>query len=138
MKENVYLFDERNFRQRLKDNPFVKSLAKNARQPDLAQLDLDKKSVGKNDADVNKLLSFRNTSFAHRDPTVLLGSVSQKGEPLTLSGVDTLIDRAVTIVNRYSVLFRVSSYASNILGHKDYAFLLQMVREWLLHKEANI
>lgn len=138
VKENIHFFDQRNFRQRLKDNPHVKSLAEDARRPDPRQLDFDISSVGKSDNVVGRLLAVRNTSLAHSDPAIVLGSGSAvlKGQPLTWSDVDTLIHRAVTIVNRYSVLFRASAYASNILGHDDYAFLLQMVQEWLLHEEV--
>jgi hypothetical protein len=39
--ENLYIFDESDFRVRLKDNPFVDSLAKSARKPDPKQLTED-------------------------------------------------------------------------------------------------
>ena len=137
VSENVHLFDERNFRQRLKDNPFVKGLAQDARRPDREQLELDKKSVEKNDPVVGKLVSFRNTSLAHRDPTTVLGGAVTNEGQLTWADVDTLIERAITIINRYSYLFRASSYACKIMGHDDYKFLLRMVRDWLLENEAR-
>lgn len=136
--DNVHLFDERNFRQRLKDNLFVMSLAQDARGPDLDQLARDKKSVEKNDRLVDMLVTHRNTSLAHFDPDKVLNDRSVNPEELTWPDVDILIDRAVTIVNRYSSLFRASTYTHNIVGHDDYKFLLRMVREWLMEREARI
>src|SRR5215471_15681367 len=38
IKDNLHLFDEPNFRERLKHNPFVDSLAREPRKPDLSVL----------------------------------------------------------------------------------------------------
>ena len=138
VEENSHLFDERNFRQRLKSNPFVESLAKDARKPDLHQLQLDRASVEKNDPHVKMLLSHRNMSLAHLDPDGVLGSGASKDPQLTWSDVDILIERAVSIINRYSDLFRASVFVGNIVGHDDYKFLLRMVREWLAAHDENI
>lgn len=138
VQENAHLFDERNFRQRLKSNPFVASLAEDARKPDLEQLARDRASVDKNEPVVKRLLSYRNTSLAHLDPDTLLGSGTSSDPPLTWPDIDILIERAISIVNRYSYLFRASVYAGKIVGHDDYKFLLRMVREWLAAHEASI
>ena len=129
--DNIHLFDERNLRQRLKDNPHVKSLAQDSRRPDLDQLELDKKSVEKNDPIVGRLAYFRNTSLAHRDPTTVLGSTATHEGQLTWDDVDILIKRATAIINRYSYLFRASVYSNKMVRHDDYEFLLQLIRSGL-------
>ena len=69
---NLYLFDEPNFRERLRDNPFVDSLAATSRRPDLAQLQQDLLSVSSSDPLVNKLTIWRNNFYAHRSPAQIL------------------------------------------------------------------
>ena len=131
INEHAYLFDQRNFRQRLKDNPFVESLAQDARKPDSVHLDLDKKSVAASDSIVSKLVSFRNKYLAHRDlSTVLSRAVPSQGQ-LTWADVDTLIERATTIINRYSSLFRAAVIHDKVYRHDDYKFLLKMIRTYL-------
>lgn len=73
LAENVELFDARRFRQRLRDNPFVKSLAQTARRPDDEQLRRDRESVSARDPSVAKLVALRNTALVHRDARVALG-----------------------------------------------------------------
>ncbi|HEX7407976.1 MAG TPA: hypothetical protein VF515_10050 [Candidatus Binatia bacterium] len=136
--ENLHLFEERNFRQRLKGNPFVMSLAKHPRRPDATQLSLDEKSVAAADPTVKKLVVLRNLSLAHRDPNSLLASAAPNQAQLSWEDVDELIDRALSVINRYSSLFRASSYSRTIVGHDDYLSLLRIVREWLAQKEAEI
>lgn len=136
--ENLHLFEERNFRQRLKASPFVTSLAKHPRRPDATQLSLDEKSVEAANPTVKKLVALRNASLAHRDPDSLLGSATPNQAQLSWADVDELIDRALSLVNRYSSLFRASSYARTIVGHDDYLSLLHIVREYLSQKEAEI
>jgi hypothetical protein len=128
---HAYLFDERNFRQRLKDNPFVKSLAQDARKPDPVQLDFDKKAVAQSDSIVSKLVFFRHKYLAHRDlSTVLSRTVPSQGQ-LTWADVDALIERATTIVNRYSYLFRAAVFSAKVSRHDDYKFILRAMRRCL-------
>jgi hypothetical protein len=47
IKANLHLFDEPNFRERLKDSAFVDSLAADVRRPDSSQLEKDLESVSK-------------------------------------------------------------------------------------------
>lgn len=140
LADNVELFDARRFRQRLRDNPFVKSLAQTARRPNDQQLGLDRESVNARDPVVAKLLALRHKALAHRDADVALGRASREDDQQQLSwtDVDLLIERAIEILNRYSSLFRASSYARDIVGHDDYQGLLRMTREWLAHEEARI
>lgn len=63
VEANLYVFDEAGFRERLKHNPFVESLAKDVRRPDLAELRADKLLVSEGtDARVKNLMMWA-TSF---------------------------------------------------------------------------
>jgi hypothetical protein len=132
--ENLPLFDAGTFRQRLAGRPFVESLAQDARRPDLAQLDADRRSIDKNDPMVRKLVALRNTSLAHRDLSTVLGT---EGAVFPWGDVDILIERAVAIVNRYSMLYRASLYTDTLVGHDDYTFLLRMIQHYLVEQETR-
>ena len=61
------IFEEAGFHERLKD-PFVDSLAKDARRPDPAQLQADKLMVSEGSSSrVKNLMMWRHQFVAHRD-----------------------------------------------------------------------
>src|SRR5258708_21556406 len=73
---NLQHFDEGSFRERLKDNPFVASLAQGARRPDAATLKRDAESVAERSCGlVERLLVMRDRVLAHTDPRVVIGAV---------------------------------------------------------------
>jgi len=63
IQANLHLFDEPNFRERLKDNPFVDSLAASARKPDAAQLQQDLESASNANPSVKKLTIWRHNYY---------------------------------------------------------------------------
>lgn len=130
---NVHYFDEAEFRERLKDNPFVDSLAETARRPDLTQLKLDQDLV--NEATnplVKNLRMWRNKAGAHRDANTLLEGVSLDDEyPLSFTDIQTLLNHGVRIVNHYSNLFTAAVHADRMLGHDDYLGVLRAVQAQL-------
>jgi hypothetical protein len=130
---NLDVFDETGFRERLKDNPFVDSLAQDARRPDPAQLQSDKDLVNeKSNPLVKNLMMWRHLFVAHRDTGKLLkGVVLGEQYPLTFTDVQTLLDNGLRIVNRYSILFIATAHASAIVGHDDYLKVLRAVRAQL-------
>jgi hypothetical protein len=71
---------------------------------------VDRQAVSGNDRLVNTFVSLRNTLLAHRDANTILGGGLVHQDDLSWSDVDTLIDRALSIVNRYSSLFRASTW----------------------------
>ena len=137
IEANLHLFDEPNFRQRLKDNPFVDSLAAEPRKPDTPQLHTDLKSVSAADQLVKKLAIWRNNYFAHRSRSSALDPKGFTKQNLILfSEIEALIDNGLRIVNRYSSLFSATVHTS--LPIKDYKYLLNAARRDLEAREARI
>lgn len=134
---NMHFFEEPNFRQRLKNNPFVESLAADPRKPDAAQLHTDLKSVSTADPLVKKLTIWRNNHIAHRSSSSALDPRGfAKQNPILFSEIKALIDNGLRIVNLYSSLFSASVHAS--LPVEDYKYLLDAVRRDLKVRDAQL
>jgi AbiU2 len=137
IEANLHLFDEPNFRERLKENAFVDSLAAHPRKPDPTQLHKDLESVNKSNPLVKKLTIWRNNYLAHRSRT---SALSAKGfaedNPILFSEIEALIDNGLRIVNYYSDLFSATHYAS--LAADDYKQILEAVRRDLDARERRI
>ena len=130
IQENLHLFDEESFRDRLKDNPYVASLAANSRKPDVATLADDIALCSCNDPIVKRMTVYRSNRIAHRNAKALL-SPEDIGERfgLTFDNIRTLLERAKTIVNRYSYLFAASTYSTKVIGHDDFKYIFKCVEE---------
>lgn len=137
IQENVAIFSQEEFRERLKDNPFVESLAQDARAPDPEQLKHDLELVSLKTHEKVKLLSLlRHNFYAHRGAThVLRADDLGTKYPLTLDDARELLRNGMAIVNRYSSLFRAQTYSTQIVGHDDYRYVLGTVREDLRRRE---
>ena len=131
IEAHQHIFDEAGFRERLKNNPFVDSLARDARRPNPAQLQADKLLVNENSSTrVKNLMMWRHLFVAHRDTGKLLkGVVLGEQYPLSFADVQGLLDDGLHIVNRYSSLFIATTHVQNILGHDDYLNVLNAVQE---------
>ena len=129
IRASPWLFEVQRFRKRLKDNPHVESLAKHARPPRADEFDRDVRFVAEDERLVSKLLTLRNRVLAHRDPSVILGSVRDPYSDLTARQVVALLKRASTIVNRYWQLYSAGSHLMRIMGEDDYRTVLGAVRE---------
>lgn len=130
IQENLHLFDEEAFRERLKDNPYVASLAQDPRKPDAAVLAADIAACSSSDPIVKKLTIYRGSRIAHRNAKSLLSTRSVSGtHGLTFDDLRALLDRAKTILNRYSYLFAASSYSTKVIGHDDFKYIFQCVEE---------
>lgn len=135
---NVHFFEVDHFRERLKDNPFVASLAASVRPPDIATLTVDSEAVSESDPLVKKLITLRNRVIAHRDPTVVLGASQSPPGDLSEVEIDSLLERAATTVNRYSSLFKANTHSMRILGHDDFRRVLGHVKDGLNARAAAI
>lgn len=139
IRENLLVFDDPSFRERLKGNRFVDSLAAAPRNPDPTQLQRDIESVSDNDPLVKKLTIWRNNFYSHRSPGhALAPGALVKDYPLTLSDVSSLLRNGMEIMNRYSNLFSATLYSTDIVGRSDYKSLLKAVQEALDAHEAKI
>jgi HEPN superfamily AbiU2-like protein len=139
IKEHLHLFGEEEFRRRLKDNPFVDSLAQSPRKPDHAVLEEDILLCSPDDPQVKTLVIHRNSRIAHKGARNIIAERDINDDhPLTFGDVDTLLDRAKTILNRYSSLFAANSYSTQIVGHDDYQYIFKCVDEKIQRIEEKI
>jgi hypothetical protein len=137
IKANLYLFDEPNFRERLKENAFVDSLAAHPQKPDPARLQKDLESVSNTDPLVKKLTIWRHNFLAHRSRTSALNPKAfAENNPILFSEIEALIGNGLRIVNYYSDLFSATHHTS--LEAKDYKYLLNAVRRDLNAQEARV
>jgi AbiU2 len=136
---NKELFDEPNFRERLKGNPFVDSLAAAPRKPDPNQLKQDIESVSASNPLVKKLTIWRNNFYAHCSKAHALDAETfVRDYPLSIADVQTLLENGLRILNRYSDLFVATIHSTNMIGRDDYLSLLKALREGLDAYEARI
>lgn len=139
IKENVHLFEEGNFRERLKDNAFVESLAEVDRVPIKSQLDKDIWFSSDQNPLVKKLMIWRNNIVAHKGAKVSLGTDKILADnPLSEQELETLLDESFSIFNRYSSLYRASTWSRKVVGHDDYKSLLKFIRLGLQKWEEDI
>lgn len=128
--ENLGVFDVENFRERLKGNPFVESLSSGATRPSVEELRADRDTVTDVDSKVKALVFWRNNFFAHRSAK----HVAEKKHladhySFSIADAEDLLKNAMRILNRYSVLFRASSYSTQIVGHDDYLYVLRTIAD---------
>jgi len=134
IEANLKLFEEPNFRERLKGNPFVDSLAAELKRPNQAQLNKDIAAVSNSDVLVGKLVTWRHNYVAHRNRNVAVNPQAFAAKyPLLFTEIDELISRGLTIANRYTLLFNASVQTTMMVGADDYLTILKAVRE---HVEA--
>lgn len=130
IKDNIELFDEINFRERLKDNAYVESLATHPRKPEPVVLDQDIDLCSTKEQLVKTLQIHRGNRIAHRNARDVIDNRNiGDAYPLTYGDVEVLLERAVTILNRYSNLFAANTYSTQIIGDDDFNFILQCVEE---------
>jgi AbiU2 len=139
IEANLLLFDEPDFRQRLKGNAFVDSLAAELKPPDRGQLRKDIEGVSDSDPLVHKLVMWRNNYIAHRNSHVALNPKKLDTQyPLTFVDMDALLNRALEIGNRYSLLFDASAHATLTVGRDDYLGVLIAIREHVQAYERSL
>jgi hypothetical protein len=137
---NKKYFDERYFRERLKDNPNVDSLAAESRTPHLDQLAKDMQYAS---AETNRLVKLlkdaRDNLYAHRSARDVITQVDLSVKyPLTKGEVDELLDRAHAIVNRYTYLYFSTTYSRQLVGEDDYRNVFEALRWDLDRRDREI
>ena len=137
---NLCVFQTENFRERLKGNPFVDSLAEEVRIPDEDQLREDIQFVSKeSNPVVENLTILRNNLFAHRNAkNEVEGYRIASDYPLPLEEIEQLASTGMNILNRYVTLFRASSYSTKIIGDDDYQSVLKSIRVHLGHMNKEL
>jgi hypothetical protein len=129
IQANPVLFEEAQFRERLKDNPAVDSLAKHGTVPNRNDLERDLRLTSAKDPDVSVLLGWRGSVVAHSSAKVVKGDTEwTEQNPLTWELIEKLIARAFEIFNRYCLLFNATSYTTMLIGEDDHKNVLKLLR----------
>ncbi len=129
IQANLHIFDTPEFIKRLKDNPFVESLANDSRIPDKDELKSDIAFVSSADPRVRHLLAWRNNIGAHRNPQETLSPNSVVLDPLKFAEIEVLLERAISIINKYSLLFGALAYSTSMFGEDSYKYVLDCIRK---------
>ena len=136
---NLCIFDRERFLERLKDNPFVESLASDARKPDERQLRSDIEFSSNDNSLVKNLSVCRSNLYAHKNAeNTVKGYNIATDFPLTEEEIDELLKKGIEILNRYSQLFRASMYSTQIVGYNDYELVLKSIKINLGQVEREI
>lgn len=129
IKANLNIFDVKYFRDRLKDNPFVESLVRTAVKPDINELNQNIDSVRVQDPLVKKLIIRRHNVIAHTTAANVVNNIKVTEKyNITYNDISELLNRATTILNKYSALFRASTYSTQAIGHDDYLYVLDAIK----------
>jgi hypothetical protein len=138
IQANIDIFDVEQFRERLKDNPFVDSLSSNSTKPDLGQLEKDSDYVSEVNPSVKALVFWRNNFFVHRSAKHVAKNRNLADHySLSLTNVEQLLKEGICILNRYSSLFRANTYSTQIVGHDDYKNVLEAIRSAVRQYEED-
>jgi hypothetical protein len=139
IKSNLSLFEKDRFKERLKDNPFVEAMAVENRMPDEAELEEDLRFVSAKNPLVRTLLIWRNNIVSHIGTKVSLEITSKlKDNPLGKEEIYTLLDKGISILNKYSRLFDGRTYAIKAVGDDDYKILLKFANLGLEKWDADL
>lgn len=129
IKKNIKYFKTEHFKERLKDNAFVNSLAEDERKPNLEKLEKDILFANIQNPLVKKLMIWRNNIVAHLGAKVSLGKEQiLEDNPMSQDEIESLLNGSFEIFNRYSYLFKAASWLKQIIGHADYKDLLEFIR----------
>lgn len=133
---NPHFFDLESYAERLKDNEHIDPIERH-KMPDQAQLLLDIEFAGEQNPAVKKLLKWRNNLFAHRSFTLVIKDISLAEDSLPTPGdLSALLD--MTIINRYTGLFRSTSYSTQMVGHDDYKYIFKCIKNEAIRRKESL
>jgi len=102
IREHQSLFTKDAFERRLSNDPFAKWLLEDVKEPDIATLSADIDSSSKTDPDVLALVKYRGNVLAHRGANLAKQGTTAQQPQLNVDQIERLLERARTILNRYS------------------------------------
>jgi len=127
VKASAEFFSQDARRLRLRKNPFIEGLL--ARKLNPATLGGDLRRVSEDDALVFQLCKLRNQALSHVEPNPVRLGTTPTLPWLESPQIETLLRRARQIINRYSSIYRASSFSMKVLGADDYMTVLSLVRK---------
>ena len=138
IKDNQPMFDEPQFRERLKNNPYVDSLAADAKKPDDGELEKDIEFASAKNPLVKKLIIWRNNLYAHRNAQNVVDDYQiGTDHPLTVKELESLVTMGYEIFNRYKNLFDASMQSGILVGLDDYEFVLTSIKATLEQRDRE-
>jgi hypothetical protein len=128
IKAHPHLFLKESFRERLQNNPYVDSLAQDARVPQIEQIEKDIQISSPQDPIVKKLIKWRGNYIAHRGVKPTLNNFQiLRDNPLSTEEIKLLLNQSRIIINKYLFFFRATTWSAQIIGHDDYKSLLKFI-----------
>ena len=136
IKGNPHFFNLESYVERLKDNKHIDPKERH-RTPDEAQLLLDIEFASEKNPVVKKLLTWRSNLFAHRSFTLVIKDVSLPNDDLpTFGDLSALLD--MSIINRYTSLFRSTTYSTQMVGHDDYKYIFKCIKNEAIRRKESL
>lgn len=128
IKKHPELFNPDNFQERLKNNPHLDSLQRIPRQPTEEQLEKDLAYVtSSKNHKVLKLIQFRGHTLAHTGLKKTIKGIDNQ-TLLTWGEVDELSKKGLEIFNRYLYLYESATYYPELMGEKDFQYVLDSIK----------
>ena len=137
IKANLHLFGKPHFRERMKGNAFVDSLANGARVPTIDEVQADVEFASLRNPVVNKLWEWRGSAYAHTRAKVALGETGAL-EDISPAELKELLDRSFSIFNKYLQLYKATTWSRQMIGHEDHQALFKLLRLGLEKYRADI
>jgi hypothetical protein len=139
LKANLHFFRESHFRERLKDNAFVNSLAEGVRVPSIEELQTDIRFASLNNQLVSKLMLWRGNIHAHTGAKVVLGKAAAvEANKIEEEEIEILLDQCFSMLNKYMNMYKAASWSRQVVGHDDYLSLFRFMRLGLEKYEYDI
>lgn len=130
IKSNLDFFHEPHFRERLKNNAFVDSLAEGVRIPSVKEVQTDIEFASNNNPIVKKLMVWRGNIFAHSSSKFALGKTGVLDE-IPKEEIELLLDKCLSIFNKYLQLYNATTWSCQVIGHDDYQAMFKLLRSGL-------
>ena len=119
------VFSKEEFRNRLKNNPFVESLSKYNREVNIEELDDEIKSFNDNQT-VMKIRKWRNNYIAHKGITEGLKDFRILSEnELTFEDISSFINYSHKLINKYLNNLSAIAWSDKIVGDDDFKNLIK-------------
>ena len=136
IKSNRHFFEEPHFRERLKDNAFVDSLAEGVVIPSIEELQADIEFANDRNPVVCKLTLWRHNVYAHTGKPTAFRMLDENS--ISKEEIEQLLDKCFSIFNKYMSMYKASTWSRQIIGHDDYLSLFKFLRMGLEKHEADI
>jgi hypothetical protein len=137
IRDHLHIFNKEGVSRRRPDDPFVKMMSPEAAKPDPVQLARDMDLCSTSDPDIKALNRFRGSLLAHRGAKLTRLDDVDKLPPLLVEQVKRLLDRANTILNRYSFMFDNSGDSMVPHGYGDLVNIFDAVERDLNLQKAE-